>query len=1150
MLFIEKGGWAAGAHALFPCHEIKALLLACPYSFANNLGLHRTLRRDHMMCDGNIHRLALADLFGPAGIVADEDGDGYPDRLTVCIAVAPGLADAGVWAQILNLAARLAGEVTALDLPVVKAVKHIAAGERALIVHRPTKSDPREAGLRRSGRTVHLAGRSAARMADVLHTLAVNGGRHLEGPGQWASMGTTENDPRVMESLDRQGRPAGRYRLFAVRPAPEKPGVEHLDLLDLAGTLYAVSADRPRTKELALAVELPGPRISSQVGLALAEAVVRAVLEATRVELPLAVSGPIRAGGVVLRVEERRERGARLSVEKGENAKGGVVHAAGDAHSLARLLHDWMRIGFSADGSADKGVRRLRGRIEATLAVIAAGAPAPAPTAAVPVRRRMAWRAETERLIEIVRRVPSGSGALRGMAFISRPGRVRAQVRREIERILRAKGYAPAIVVLNAYKPGLSWLREVVQPPLQALPRPARVRIAFREFAPAQPALELKSRWLQELYPGPDLLAAALGLRTERVRLSRRSRLPDAYVVTAWDRNGARVCQTGFTPRTTRLPYLPGHPDLGWVHPCTGGVRLMGSGGVLMDENLPTDRERFWRFFQEVILPELEGAMAARLVGGSGNPPPAFWEEAVIDVRIPETDERLGIGEERVAPLEALHEDLYFVLLDHFRLFAEKHHWPAGSQFGRILPRVSRAAAGGKPAALFRARPFTAPPAACCAAPDSTARVASIALEAGSLVFEIEARAPATDEARAEGFRRAARSRGLDAHQCGFILRTGRPRLHAAGSRPNSAAAAPPLDRLFSMREVERRVRQLAELPHLRAWPAGTSWQRRGIWALEAVLAAGRGLVSVARARLLKPTLLVNARHHANEVSSTNAALRLAWELAATPWGREALKRVNVAIVPLENPDGVATLEELLPGCEGHKLHAARYNALGAEWYGDYFLEQPRFPEARVKPRLWRRWLPLLVLDAHGVPSHEWDQPFSGYAPGRFRPFWIPRAFIYAIMPFIDDMSHPGHGPAREISKAMARAVRADPRIQRLDRELKDRYFRYARSWHPEVFPPAGGRGLTVLPSEKRLAGLNFGVQRFPITLSEIVTEVTDEVVHGRLLESCARAHLMVARVLLEWIGRQAPGRLIRKQTSASGLVMSWIAGDRCRKRQ
>jgi len=349
------------------------------------------------------------------------------------------------------------------------------------------------------------------------------------------------------------------------------------------------------------------------------------------------------------------------------------------------------------------------------------------------------------------------------------------------------------------------------------------------------------------------------------------------------------------------------------------------------------------------------------------------------------------------------------------------------------------------------------------------------------------------------------------------------------------------------MREVERWVGRLAQLPHLEAWQAGTTWQGRGIWALEAVLSGGGGLASLARARLLKPTLLINARHHANEVSSTNAALRLAWELAATPWGREALQRVNVAIVPLENPDGVATLEALLPGCADHKLHAARYNALGAEWYGDYFREPPRFPEARVKPLLWRRWLPLVVLDAHGVPSHEWDQPFSGCAPGRFRQFWIPRAFIYAIVPFIDENSHPGHRPAREISKFMARAIRANQEIQKLDRELKDRYARYARSWDPEVFPPTGGRGLTVLPSEKRLAGMNFGVQRFPVTISEIVTEVTDEVVSGRLLGLCAKAHLAAAKALLGWLGRQAPGRLVRKRSRESGLVLSWEAGKRKR---
>jgi hypothetical protein len=127
----------------------------------------------------------------------------------------------------------------------------------------------------------------------------------------------------------------------------------------------------------------------------------------------------------------------------------------------------------------------------------------------------------------------------------------------------------------------------------------------------------------------------------------------------------------------------------------------------------------------------------------------------------------------------------------------------------------------------------------------------------------------------------------------------------------------------------------------------------------------------------------------------------------------------------------------------------------------------------------------------------------------------------------------------------MSRAVREDHAIRELDLELKDRYRRYARAWDPDVFPAVGGRGLTILPSENRLAGLNFGVQRFPVTVSEIVTEVTDEVVSGRLLELCACAHLTVARALLEWLGRQKPGRLVRRRSRHGGLVLSWEAGSK-----
>ena len=103
------------------------------------------------------------DLFGAAGIAADANGDGYADRLKVCIGVEAGLTDAGVWAQVLNLAARLAGEVTALDLPVVKSAQRVAAGEAALVVHRP--SNRTHPGPSCGGRGVRFTWRAALRRA-------------------------------------------------------------------------------------------------------------------------------------------------------------------------------------------------------------------------------------------------------------------------------------------------------------------------------------------------------------------------------------------------------------------------------------------------------------------------------------------------------------------------------------------------------------------------------------------------------------------------------------------------------------------------------------------------------------------------------------------------------------------------------------------------------------------------------------------------------------------------------------------------------------------------------------------------------------------------------------------------------------------------
>jgi hypothetical protein len=246
----------------------------------------------------------------------------------------------------------------------------------------------------------------------------------------------------------------------------------------------------------------------------------------------------------------------------------------------------------------------------------------------------------------------------------------------------------------------------------------------------------------------------------------------------------------------------------------------------------------------------------------------------------------------------------------------------------------------------------------------------------------------------------------------------------------------------------------------------------------------------------------------------------------------------------MENADGVATLEKLLPGANDHKLHAARYNALGVEWYGDYLTDSPRFPEAQIKPRIWRRWLPVIILDAHGVPSHEWDQPFSGYAPYRFRQYWIPRSFVYAVIPYVDRPDHPAHETAAALARRMNQALSQETDILALNRALGDRYQRYARTPEPAAFPPRTADAVVVVPPQEHIAETIFGTKQWPLTRAEIITEVVDEVVSGSWLERCARAHRRIAEALIGWMIQSTPRAEIERTTRPDGRVrMTWKKG-------
>jgi hypothetical protein len=311
---------------------------------------------------------------------------------------------------------------------------------------------------------------------------------------------------------------------------------------------------------------------------------------------------------------------------------------------------------------------------------------------------------------------------------------------------------------------------------------------------------------------------------------------------------------------------------------------------------------------------------------------------------------------------------------------------------------------------------------------------------------------------------------------------------------------------------------RLGRHPDIDVWEIARSAMGRPVYAVEAYACHG-DMVSIPRLRQARPTVLFNARHHANEVSSTTAVLRFIAHL--TGEGGAILRKANIVFLPLENVDGVAAFESLYVPGRSDMLHAARYNAVGAEFYGEYHRKTPRFPEARAKKRLWERWLPEIMADLHGVPGHEWCQPYAGYTPMGFEEFWLPRAFVWVHLPFLEDENHPLHAESVAVLDAMRAAAAREPAIIAANAAVTARYEAYARRFDPETFPPASAGDLTALPLLGRTRAFNYAVRHPAITKTEVVVEVPDEVAHGSDLALCVRAHVIMQKALAGAVGER-----------------------------
>ncbi len=964
----------------------------------------------------------------------------------------------------------------------------------------------------------------------------------------------------------------------------QRTSVDLADTWSIRGFLTDRDGDQA-ADDAAIHIIVPDD-LPDDVGAALADFAARIGIECAGMRFPVA-GNKVPAGRIPFRIELTDDPEARI-----ESSADGSVRLTGTTESTAGLLRHLARLasGFLPDTPGTRALDWLRrsvagwtpeGRAAYLHASLTGSDPdrvlildqhpesqellgrvtrdtAPGTRVDLPSPRETVvfdhqWTAEWEvdrlmRTLEedvLPRLDPSLPVELTSM--ISESPAVRRRVRGQISRRMLGHGFNHGQVhVLDAFKPGLCWLQEVILPALSDRDPVDSVTIRVKEWDPDSHdgQLDLRIRWLQELFPVDELLATELGIAPKRIEYLLEREQTEIYRVTARGHSGEPVLDRGFSPLWRRINYLSGMPDAGNVTVTTGGI-IARQAGEAHQARVLTDPEVFWRYVQGELQPGLRRFILGESRGTPVSSQQPLFDELSIVVRISASDHPYGIRQERHSSAEALHEDIYFNVLDFIEELGKRTSGQKLSAPGSVRPFV-HVSHGRQPEARIR---LTRRPAEIARIVDGgavesvrpavtelplRATVSALAFRDHDLVLELD---PQPEAAMPPSFLRSLAATSGTAN-AGTILRipdgTGFVEIQvpdeSASTWPESIATGrPPAGTIISNPELPPFLNRLDEHPQVELRKAvEISWKGRPIPALMVTAPQQATIWSARKLSHFKPTLLIVARHHANEVASTTAALQLTEALVNDRTGSAMLRGVNVVLIPLENPDGAALHDELRRDNPTWKHHPARYNATGFEFAEDQGNPDSRYGEARVRDLVWSACLPDIVVDNHGVPSHEWAQLFAGGgSPPRFGvSYWQVQALLYGILPYLNESDH--RTVCFTVRDRVADAVAADPNLLHWNRTYNERYYTWGTRWVPDRFPQTLYRDMLfhVQPIDPDSArGRRSYAARFPrTTVLNWITEVCDETVEGEELERTARAHLVANKAVLELLRESFTG--------------------------
>ncbi len=705
--------------------------------------------------------------------------------------------------------------------------------------------------------------------------------------------------------------------------------------------------------------------------------------------------------------------------------------------------------------------------------------------------------------------------------------------------------------VICAYKQGFSWLEEVVVPQVKGR-QIDQVEIYFKPFLPegetewidengAVPVrhtvaadhpdkwYDLPIRYLQELYPIEDVLVKELGVQREQVVFLPYEGTESLTYICNVRAGGEIVFSETYEAHWSQRPYLDAFPNLGKVHPATGYIKVFQNGNLLLEKQIPTDLERIWDTYQKEVLTDCAEYVLKKTGGVLGEDLQPFFHQLHLDVTVSEPDLRVGCREDLISSLDALHEDMYFAGADYFKYLGLAKTGTVLDAPGLILPDIHQAE--GKPVmkVTLLEQEKERPEIYCdgklvCASMKQEAvhvMITKVSYENGEITVHVTAKGAEASvlQAYAQLFEEGILSNSHRLEHCHRIV--------LESETGQSFAAVVPAQKVTaknkSITEIDLHeneligyetyleiMEELKQVPGIEVFRTAVSYAGREQYAIW-LAPEYEGYLSMTKYLTNRPSELINARHHANEVSSTNGIFILLKKLLTEEKYRGLGEELSLVMVPMENVDGAAIHYELQKEHPYWKFHVARFNALGKEFFRDSFKKVTIHTEAMGHSRIYERFAPDVIVDNHGVPSHEWEQQFSGYTSPSYKGFWLPRSLLYGYFWYVtDDVYHGNYLVNKKMEDVIADQIAESAEMTALNLEWSGQFEKYAHRWLPKLFPADYYKNMinywipyTAAPDN------SYPAARFPwITTVSYTSEVADETAQGAYLNLCARAHV------------------------------------------